>query len=124
MTIFKRTSAFILLATTMSLVGCYNDKEEILYPKDTTKDCSNPAVTKGPLFTQVQNIVQSNCVSCHDASGSQSPDLSTACQIVDQWDRIKVRCVDQQDMPTSGPLNATDQQAITNWVNAGHLYTN
>lgn len=124
MSLFKNNIFLLGVTVLLTLAGCYNDKEELLYPKDLTKDCQNPTAVKGPLFSQVQNIVQSNCISCHDASGSQSPDLTTACQIVDQWERIKVRCIDQQDMPTSAPLSTADQQAITNWVNAGHLYTN
>ena len=115
--------SFILIGTVI-LTGCYNDKEELLYPSSSVvKDCSNPAITKGPKFTQVQSIINASCTSCHSVSGGTSPDLSTACQIVDKWDRIKQRCVVDQDMPTSAPLSSTDQAAITTWVDAGHKYT-
>ena len=107
----------------VGLTGCYHDKEELLYPSDTTRDCSNPTSTKGPLFTQVESICQANCISCHSTSGGQTPDLTTACSIVDKWDRIKVRCVDLKTMPQGNPLSTQDQQKITAWVNAGHKFT-
>lgn len=103
--------------------GCYKDKEELLYPSNNTADCSNPAVQKGVKFTAVQSVIQSNCISCHN-NGGTAPDLTNACNIVDGWSRINTRCVIQKTMPPSAPLNITDQQAITDWVNAGHLYTN
>jgi uncharacterized membrane protein len=107
----------------LSIVGCYNDKEELLYPNANANDCSNPSIQKGPKFSAVQAVVQANCVSCHN-SGGTFPDFSNACNIVEKWSRIKVRCVDQQTMPPTGALNQTNQQLIVDWVNAGHLYTN
>ena len=117
----------LLLALNLIVVilisSCYKDKEELLYATSTTVDCSNPSIQKGVKFTSVAAIIQSNCVSCHNTGGT-SPDLSTSCQIVDKWDRINVRCVQDKDMPTSGPLSVANQNSITDWVNAGHLYTN
>lgn len=108
---------------TIVLFSCYKDKEELLYPQNSA-DCSNPAIQKGTKFLAVESIIQNNCTSCHSPSGGTAPDLSTSCKIVDQWDRIHERCVQIKDMPTSGPLSTANQQSITDWVNAGHLYTN
>lgn len=114
---------FVGISVSVFFSSCYKDKEELLYPSNNTADCSNPAVQKGVKFTAVQSVIQSNCVSCHGNVGT-SPDLTNACNIVDGWSRINTRCVIQRNMPPSAPLNITDQQAITDWVIAGHLYTN
>ena len=118
-------STLFLFILIIFVAGCYKDKEELLYPNLNANDCSNPSIQKGPKFSAVQAVVQANCVSCHKTGGT-SPDFSSACNIVDKWSRIKTRCVDQQTMPPSpsGPLSTTAQQAIVDWVNAGHLYTN
>jgi hypothetical protein len=79
----------------------------------------------GPLFTAVKGIMQASCVSCHNASGaSGGVSLATDCNIVNTWDRIKVRCVDGTPsfMPQGGQLPAAQKTAITNWVNAGHRF--
>ena len=120
----KRKNLFLLgltLSIGVFISSCYKDKEDLLYPN--SRDCSNPSVQKGAKFTAVESIIQSNCVSCHSANGT-SPNLSTPCTIVDNWSNINNACVVNQTMPQSGPLSSTDQQAITDWVNAGHLYTN
>jgi uncharacterized membrane protein len=116
-------STLFLFILIIFVAGCYKDKEELLYPNLNANDCSNPSIQMGPKFSAVQAVVQANCVTCHKTGGT-SPDFSNACNIVDKWSRIKTRCVDQQTMPPSGPLPATAQQAIVDWVNAGHLYTN
>jgi len=118
----------LLLAISLIVVilisSCYKDKEELLYATSTTGDCSNPSIQKGVKFTAVAAIIQSECVSCHN-TGGESPDLSSPCQIVDKWERIKIRCVDKTPSPMpSSPLSIANQNSITDWVNAGHLYTN
>jgi uncharacterized membrane protein len=105
----------------LSIVGCYNDKEELLYPTANANDCSNPAIQKGPKFTAVESIINSKCVLCHN--GNESPNLTTACNIVNEWSDINYRCVVLKNMPQNGPLPTTEQDAITAWVNAGHKYT-
>ena len=124
MTNKKTLVAFIFAAFVgIMLSSCYKDHEEILYPS-SGGDCSNPAILKGVKFTAVESIIQANCISCHSTSGGFSPNLSTACSIITNWSNINTACVVDKTMPTSGPLPSADQQAITDWVNAGHLYTN
>jgi len=80
----------------------------------------------GPLFTAVKNIIQANCVSCHNANvANGGVNLSTDCAIVSAKDRINARAVQGTGgwMPTSGPLPSADRQAITNWLNAGGRVT-
>jgi hypothetical protein len=80
----------------------------------------------GPLFIAVRGVIQTSCVSCHSgASPSGGVSLSTDCDIVNKWDRIKARAVDGTPsfMPQGGQLPASEKAKITNWVNAGHKFT-
>jgi uncharacterized membrane protein len=48
------------------------------------------------------------------------------CSIVTYWNKIQSSAVTGNNMPKSpqAPLTAAEKQKITNWINAGHLYTN
>lgn len=81
--------------------------------------------TAGALFTDVKNLVAAKCQSCHNAAlanGGINFDLE--CTIITSKVRIKVRAVDEGTMPKSGPLQQSDKDKITNWINAGGNYTN
>ena len=58
----KRLTYFILV---LSLIGCYYDKEEILYPGTSCK-----AVTTPTYATDVSPILTQRCNNCH---GGTSP---------------------------------------------------
>lgn len=80
----------------------------------------------GPLFNAVKTLVQTNCVSCHNASlANGGVNLSTDCSIVSAKDRIRIRAVDgnPSPMPTGGLLPANERQKITDWINAGGRVT-
>lgn len=114
----------VSLLTTISVVisSCYKDKEELLY----SPDCSNPSKVAGPNFTAVKNIIIQNCSGCHlngNIEGGYAFDSD--CDIVNNWNLINGDCVNYtpHQMPTSQPLSDSDKTKITNWVNAGHKYT-
>ena len=92
-----------------------------------TLSISNPCSgTPGTLFTAVKSLVQTNCVSCHNATTANGGvNLSTDCAIVSAKDRINARAVNGTGgwMPTSGALPATERAKITNWINAGGRIT-
>ena len=87
----------------------------------------------GSLFAAVKVIINANCTTsgCHSgpipAGGINYTD---DCQIVANAARIKVRAVDnfntinQMPPPPAAGLSLADRTAITNWVNAGGLYSN
>jgi SprB repeat len=84
-------------------------------------------VAAGPLFTAVKNLVQANCVSCHNTAVTNGGmDFSVDCNIVLNKDRVKARAVDgnPSPMPQGGLLPVSEQQKITNWINAGGKYSN
>lgn len=115
----------IFLFVSISLIqlilfgSCSKESEDIVNTPGA--DCSNPAIQKGLKFTAVESIINSKCVSCHN--GNQSPNLTTACNIVNNWSLINDVCVVRKTMPQNGPLPTAEQQAITDWVEAGHKYT-
>jgi len=110
--------SFILIQTAI-LNSCSKRSEDVVNP--ASSDCSNPAIQKGPKFTAVESIINNKCISCHN--GGQPPNLTTACNIVNNWSAINNVCVERKTMPTSGPLPTAEQQSITAWVDAGHKYT-
>ena len=62
----------------------------------------------------------------NDRNGGNSggKNFDTDSSIINSWDRIKMRAVD--NLPTrmpqtpNSPLTTVDKQKITDWVNAGH----
>jgi len=112
---FTLVAAISLVAT-----SCYKDREELLYGTKAA-DCSNPDA-QGPKFAAVELLVQSKCVSCHSAGGT-SPDLSTSCNILSNYEGIYNDCVVSKTMPQGGSLTAAQISIIKGWYDAGHNYT-
>jgi hypothetical protein len=85
--------------------------------------------TPGPDFTAVKTIVLTNCavMGCHN--GTQAPDYTVDCTIVDYALLIKQRAVDdantadQMPQPPRAALSQSDRDKITAWINAGALIT-
>jgi hypothetical protein len=76
----------------------------------------------GVKFNLVRNLMIAKCGSCHFNGGSNGGvNFDDKCNIVNQWDRINIRCVVQGTMPPT-PLSTSEKQTITDWVNAGHRY--
>jgi mono/diheme cytochrome c family protein len=88
------------------------------------------AAPAGTLFASVKSILQTNCVSCHNASNTQGGmNWTVDCNIVSNSARIKARAVDahgtsnQMPPPPNAGLSAADRQKITDWIAAGGRYT-
>jgi uncharacterized membrane protein len=78
----------------------------------------------GVLFTAVKSVITQNCLGCHNNTNSQGgANWSQDCNIVNNKARIKVRAVDQNTMPPSGPLSQADKDKIIAWINAGGAIT-
>ncbi len=97
--------------------------------------CSNTAtvtvgtVPMGPLFTEVKTIVTTRCggSGCHMNGGNAAGfNFDNDCSIVSQWSKINSSSVTGNSMPKSPQpkLTTAEKQKITNWINAGHNYTN
>lgn len=81
-------------------------------------------------FTQMRNLISTRCngSGCHMNGGSAAGyNFDQDCSIVTYWNQINKSCVlyTMVKMPKSPQalLTAAEKQIITNWVNAGHRYT-
>ncbi|MBM3159382.1 MAG: c-type cytochrome [Bacteroidetes bacterium] len=80
----------------------------------------------GPKFAAVKQLIQANCVSCHNGPGGiGGMNLSTDCNIVSAKERIKARAVDgtPSPMPSGGLLPPSERQKIIDWIAAGGRVT-
>ncbi|HEY1115021.1 MAG TPA: hypothetical protein VGE66_15735 [Chitinophagaceae bacterium] len=89
------------------------------------------AAPAGALFSAVKAVLQTNCVTCHNASNlNGGMNWAVDCNIVANSGRIKARAVDahgttqQMPPPPAAGLSAADRQKITDWIAAGGRYTN
>ena len=98
-------------------VGCYYDKEELLYPS-TAIDCTSVNAT----FTSVKSIIAAKCATagCHNAASSAGGAvLETYDQIKAKADRINQRAVIDKTMPSDKPLSANEMAALKCWLSSG-----
>lgn len=82
----------------------------------------------GPKFYAVRTIIKGYCGPCHlNGTVNGSKNFDADADIVNSWDRIKIRTVDgiPSFMPAApnAQLTANDKQKIVDWVNAGHRIT-
>ncbi len=84
----------------------------------------------GPLFAQMRNLISTRCngSGCHmNGSSTAGYNFDADCSIVTNWSQINQSCVlyTMVKMPKSPQalLTTAEKQVITNWVNAGHRYT-
>lgn len=99
----------------------------------TVKNASGCTGTKaivingyGPKFYNVRTLVNGYCGPCHlNGTSNGGKNFDNDNDIVNFWDRIKIRAVDGLPtfMPQGGQLTAADKQKIIDWVNAGHRIT-
>jgi uncharacterized membrane protein len=126
----RKNLSFLFACATLLAVLCYscskssNDEE----PPPPGGACSG---TPGPLFLAVKQVLQTNCVSCHNNSiANGGMNWTVDCNIVANSARIKARAVDahgtanQMPPPPNAGLSAADRQRITDWIAAGGRLTN
>jgi uncharacterized membrane protein len=95
-----------------------------------TSSCTKNVVDKpvdngGPYFSQVKQIIQNNCVSCHHQGGQGMPVILTSDDdIVNRAAAIKAAVADpvsptNKRMPQDGQLSEADKNTIVAWFNKG-----
>lgn len=116
---FQASASFSNVAAGTVTIGC---KDGDGCTKTTTVTVGTLAA--GSLFADVKAIIQTKCAisGCHN--GSQAPNFTQDCNISANAARIKVRAVDQGDMPPTGPLTQAEKNKITAWVTAGGRVSN
>lgn len=113
-----RNSIISILVLSVLLAGCYNDKEELLYP--TASDCSSGNVS---FSAEVLPIIQTRCAvsGCHDASsGNKGGPFTNYTQIKNKASNIKFQ-VENRTMPQGSSLPASQIRLIRCWVENGAL---
>ena len=87
-------------------------------------------VASGPLFAQMRTLISTRCngSGCHMNGGNAAGyNFDNDCNIVTKWSQINQACVTYtlKRMPINPQpiLTAAEKQKITDWVNAGHRYT-
>lgn len=96
-----------------------------------TKSVTVGIVPQGLTFAPVRNLITTRCSSgtgCHMNGGTAAGyNFDNDCSIVTYWNQINGACVTYslKKMPISPQalLTTAEKQLITNWVNAGHRYT-
>lgn len=63
----KYLSRAIVILSLAFFTGCYYDKEELVYPPNTGTTCDTTAIK---YSTDIVNILQANCYTCHGGTGS------------------------------------------------------
>lgn len=100
--------------------------------KDANGCMNSKAVTvgtqaKGPLFTAVRGLINTYCGSgCHmNGARSAGYNFDNDCSIITYKNQIKGACVQPRTMTTMPPggLSTSNQQIISNWINAGGRYS-
>jgi predicted CxxxxCH...CXXCH cytochrome family protein len=88
-------------------------------------------VPAGPTFSALKILVQGRCSGsgCHTNGQTQKGyNFDTDCNIVKAWSGINGSCITGTltRMPISpqASLTAAEKQTITNWINAGHGFSN
>ncbi len=109
----------LMLVHILTLVGCYNDKEELLYPgSNAPVDCTT---TPASFATDILPLITTKCAvpGCHDASASGGVIFQTYTQINDKKDRINVRAIVEKSMPPTGALLPAEIAKLKCWIEAG-----
>lgn len=112
-----RTAIVLFSISILVLAGCYNDKEDLLYP--VAVDCST---VNASYATDVSPLVLSKCSysGCHSAGSSAGGlVLENYTQIANSAGGINQTCIIEKTMPPSFPLTTNEIAILTCWINAG-----
>ena len=121
---FNNLAAGKYTITAKSSAGCTNTATSTVVAKAAV--CAG---TPGPKFTAVKAVLTTFCAvtGCHN--GTQSPNYTVDCTIVDYADLIKTRAVDQagtadqMPQPPRAALTQADRDKISAWITAGKRMT-
>lgn len=122
---YQTSNVFSALAAANYTIGV---KDANGCTKTTTATVGN--VASGPLFAQMRSLISTRCngSGCHmNGTTTAGYNFDNDCSIVTKWSQINGACVTYtlKKMPISPQpiLTAAEKQKITNWINAGHRYT-
>jgi SprB repeat len=95
-----------------------------------TKSITVALVPQGPTFAPVRTLITAKCggSGCHlNGTTTAGYNFDADCSIVTKWSQINGSCVTgtliRMPIVPLPALTAAEKALITNWVNAGHKYT-
>ena len=113
-TLFENISSGKHVLSVKDNNGCVASIEVIVY-----------TITKGSKFTEVASILKTRCASCHSGVNPHAGiDFTSACDILNHWNRIQARTVEGNPtpMPPSGLITTNEKNKLLDWINSGHQY--
>ena len=110
--IFTNIAKGTYTVTVKNADGCTKTVTDIVVGESGT--------TPGTRFTDVKQLLQLKCVSCHAPGGQQPvPNFTIDCNIVTSGARIRERAVVLGTMPPGGSLTQAEKDIISTWITAG-----
>ena len=111
----------LLYAFIFIIQGCYNNKEEILYPGSFIPVDCNTVPAK--FAADVLPLITAKCAipGCHDATASGGAVFQNYTQISSKKDRIYTRAVIERSMPAAGALLPAEINKLKCWIDGGAL---
>jgi uncharacterized membrane protein len=106
------------IGITLTLSGCYYDKENLLYP-GSASGCTG---INAKFSIDIMPIMQNKCATagCHNASSSAGGTvLENFTQISAAAARINQRCVVDKTMPPGSPLTPAEISTLKCWIDSG-----
>ena len=73
----------------------------------------------GIIFTQVRNLLDAKCISCHNNSTTSVTDYTINCNVLLHKDSIYHRVIIVGNMPPADTLSTQEKSIITDWLSAG-----
>ena len=117
--IFSALAAGTYLIGAKDLNGCTN-----------TKSIAVAVIAQGPTFAPVRSLITAKCGGggCHlNGQSTSGYNFDADCSIVNSWSQINGACVTgalvRMPLAPLPALTAAEKLLITNWVTAGHRYT-
>jgi hypothetical protein len=102
-----------------ALPACYYDKKDELFPN--SQPCDTAAVT---YSSQVRNVVNGYCISCHYAGNVTGIDLDSWAAVTNVGGTTIMGCVNHDQgfnpmPPNSGKLDRCHIRQLQIWIDAG-----
>ena|ERR1700730_5660852 len=114
----RRIFTLAVIIAMSSLVGCYYDKEELLYPGGSSCQLS------AHFTANVNPIIQANCATtpdCHSSGSSTTGGPFTNYTQIKNMSAVIRGQVISGIMPKTGSLTSAQIQTIICWIDAGAL---
>lgn len=113
-----KSKMIVAIVIVVGLTGCYNDKEELLYP--SAFDCASQTIS---FAATIQPIIQTRCAiaGCHDAPSGNKGGPFTNYSLIKNKALIIRAQVSSGVMPQGSSLSANQIALINCWVTQGAL---